>query len=209
MFGRRDKTADQDPSSTPSGDPQQGSNDDPQAAKGRPTPSRKEAEAARKQSLKVPKDPKEAKRAMRERERQARAANRTAMLAGDQRALPARDQGPVRAAVRDFVDGRSTLAEYFIFAALGVLFIGLFGGVVPGIQVYITLAFYLFLVLIIVDLSYLVWKLNRVLAVEFPNKADRKGVAFYAIMRSIQMRRLRIPKPRVRRGGLPVVPKGK
>ena len=36
---------------------------DPSTGKGRPTPSRKEAEAARKQSLRLPKDPKAAKKA--------------------------------------------------------------------------------------------------------------------------------------------------
>ena len=97
---------------------------DPRSPKGRPTPSRREAEAARKQQLKIPKDPKEAKKAARERDREERAASRAAMMAGDERYLPARDKGPGRAFTRDFVDSRFTLAEYFIFIAIGVLVLG-------------------------------------------------------------------------------------
>ena len=55
------------------------------SGKGRPTPSRKEAEAARKQSLRVPKDPKAAKKAARERDREARSQQRAALMAGDER----------------------------------------------------------------------------------------------------------------------------
>ena len=84
-------------------------------------PSRKDAEAARKQQLKIPKDPKAAKAAARERDRDARATARAGMMAGDERYLPARDKGPARAFTRDFVDSRFTVAEFFIFVAVAVL----------------------------------------------------------------------------------------
>ncbi|MSZ58615.1 MAG: DUF3043 domain-containing protein, partial [Actinobacteria bacterium] len=69
MFGRSDK------SSTPEPTDAGGATSDAghEAGKGRPTPSRREAEAARKQQIKIPKDPKAAKKATRERDREARA----------------------------------------------------------------------------------------------------------------------------------------
>ena len=96
MFGRKQSPA-PEAESTPIAD-----DHDPRAPKGRPTPSRKDAEAARKQQLKIPKDPKAAKAAARERDREARAAARAGMMAGDERYMPARDKGPARAFTRDF-----------------------------------------------------------------------------------------------------------
>ena len=105
MFGRKQSPA-PEVESTPVTD-----DHDPRAPKGRPTPSRKDAEAARKQQLKIPKDPKAAKAAARERDREARATARAGMMAGDERYMPARDKGPARAFTRDFVDSRFSIAE--------------------------------------------------------------------------------------------------
>ena len=41
----------------------------------------------------------------------------------------------------------------------------------------------------------------------FPTKSDRKGITLYAALRTLQLRRLRLPPPKVRRGGAPVPPK--
>jgi hypothetical protein len=178
---------------------------DPRAPKGRPTPSRKEAQAARKQALSIPADPKAAKKALRDRERVARAEQRTALLAGDQKAMPARDQGPVRAYIRDFVDSRFTAAEYFVFVAIGVLALGFIQNAV--IQTWVSLVWFALTGIILLDTGYLLWRLNRSLKQEFPDKSDRKGATFYAVMRTLQLRRLSLPPPRVRRGGAPVEPK--
>ena len=97
------------------------SQEDASGGKGRPTPSRKEAEAARKTRAKVPNNPKEAKKAARDRARQDRERSRQGMMAGDQRYLQPRDQGPGKAFTRDFVDSRFALAEYFIVVAVFVL----------------------------------------------------------------------------------------
>jgi hypothetical protein len=176
---------------------------DPRSPKGRPTPSRKEAEAARKQTLKVPKDPKEAKKAARERERESRATARAGMMAGDERYMPARDQGPAKAFTRDFVDSRFTVAEFFIFVAVAVLALGFIRN--QAIQSTVSIAFFAFAAVIIVDTLILLFTLNRRAAAAFPNKADRKGITLYATLRALQLRRLRLPPPRVRRGGRPIV----
>ena len=174
----------------------------PGSGKGRPTPSRKEAEAARKQALKVPKDPKAAKKAARDRDRDARAAQRAALMAGDERALPARDRGPARAYTRDFVDSRYTIAEYFIFIALAVLVLGF----VPNrtIQAFVSIAWMALVAIVAFDEAFLLLRLNSKLRKKFPDKAERKGCMFYAALRTLQLRRFRLPPPRVKRGQLPV-----
>jgi Flp pilus assembly protein TadB len=198
MFGRKGQPADTpvEPS-TVEGDSASG--------KGRPTPSRREAEAARKQQLKIPKDPKEAKKAARERERDDRSRSRAAMMAGDERYLPARDKGPARAFTRDFVDSRFTLAEFFIFFAIGVLVLGFVRN--PVVQSWVSIAFFAFTALIVVDTLVLLIQLNMRAKKQFPNAADRKGLTLYASLRTLQLRRLRLPPPRVKRGGAPKPPK--
>ena len=79
-----------------------------------PTPKRKEAEAARKKALKVPKDSKEAKKAMRERTREQKAEARLAMARGEEWAMPIRDKGPVKRHVRNLVDSRWHFGELFL-----------------------------------------------------------------------------------------------
>lgn len=166
--------------------------------KGRPTPTRKEAEAARKASVRLPRGTKDGKKAAKEADRAARARQREGMLAGDPRYLPARDQGPARAFVRDFVDGRYTVAEYFIFMAVIVLALGFIPNV--AVQQLVSLIFFGVAILIVVDTVILVIQLNSRAKKEFPDKADRRGLTLYALMRTLQYRRLRMPKPRVQRG---------
>ena len=169
-----------------------------QSGKGRPTPSRKEAEAARKTTIRAQSGTKSDKKASREAGRIQRSRERQGMLAGDPRYLPARDQGPVRAFVRDFVDGRYTVAEYFIFMAVVVLLLGFVNN--PSVQQLVSIGFFLMATLIVVDTSILIIQLTRRAKKEFPEKSDRSGIILYALMRTLQYRRLRMPKPRVQRG---------
>jgi hypothetical protein len=181
--------------------------DPAQAGKGRPTPTRKEAEAARKQALKGPSDPKARRKLERDHARQERMVAREALVAGDERALPARDAGPVRRYVRDYVDGRRTLAEFFIPLAVVVLVVGLFRN--PQIQVVVSFVWFLMLALLVVDMAVLLVRMQRQLKREFPEPAERKGTTFYGAMRALQIRRLRLPPPKVKPGGRPVKPKTK
>jgi len=204
MFGLGKKDP-QTPAQAPSASEATGT--DPQAGKGRPTPTRKEAEAARRQALKGPADPKARRKLEREQSRQQRLAAREALMAGDERALPARDAGPVKRTVRDYVDGRRTLAEYFIPIAVVVLIVGLFRN--PQIQVIVSFIWFLMLLLLVVDMTILLVRLSSLLKKQFPDASDRKGALFYGGMRSLQIRRLRLPPPKVRPGGRPVEPKTK
>ena len=178
---------------------------DPRAPKGRATPSRKEAEAARKQGLRASsrgRGTKEGKKASREAERESRARQRAGMMMGDERYMPARDRGANRRFVRDFVDARITVAEYFIFIAIAVLLLGFIQN--PALQSFISLAFFAVTALIVIDTTILLIQLNIRAKKEFPNKSDRRGLMLYAVMRALQLRRLRLPPPMVTRGGKPI-----
>lgn len=201
MFGLGKKDAEPAPA------PQSQESASPAGGKGRPTPTRREAEEARRQALKGPSDPKARRKLEREQARVERTAAREALVAGDERALPARDAGPVRRYVRDFIDGRWTLAEFFIPIAVVVLIVGLFRN--PNIQVIVSYIWFLMLLLLIVDMTILLLRLRKKLAVEFPDAAARKGALFYGGMRALQIRRLRLPPPRVKANGKPVPPKSK
>lgn len=183
---------------------------EPAIGKGHPTPSRKEAEAQRKQTLKVPSDPKAARKAARARAAEERNANRAALMAGDERALPPRDAGPVRKYIRDFVDGRFAAAELFMPMAILVLVAGFLpwqSWGLPQAQGYVSLLWMAMTLFIVVDTTVLLLRMNAKLKEQWPAKAERKGATFYALMRVLQLRRLRLPPPRVRRNGQPVVPK--
>ena len=58
-------------------------------------------------------------------------------------------------------------------------------------------------------MTILLIRLSSLLKKQFPDPADRKGAMFYGGMRALQIRRLRLPPPKVRPGGRPVEPKAK
>ncbi|GAA0657134.1 hypothetical protein GCM10010193_04690 [Kitasatospora atroaurantiaca] len=173
---------------------------DPQAKKGRPTPKRSEAEANRRTRVVVPKDRKAAAKQSRERVRSERERQRTALLEGDERYLPARDKGPVRRFARDYVDSRWSLAEFFLPYAVVVLILSVVR--VPVLQLLSTMLFLAFFVLVVLDFVRLGLGLRKALAERFPDQNTRGAVA-YSLMRILQMRRLRLPKPQVKRGERP------
>lgn len=177
--------------------------------KGRPTPTRKEAEAARKATLKGGPPPgankKEQRAAARVKAQQDRAKAREGMARGDERYLPARDQGPVRKFVRDYVDSRRTLAEFFVPVAVVVLLLGLMRD--TRLQAFVTLVWMLIILFVAVDTSIMLYRMNNKLKAQWPDKAERKGVNLYAVMRGLQIRRLRVPPPMFKAGGRPVEPK--
>ena len=178
--------------------------------KGRPTPSRKEAEAQRKHTLKVSADPKAAKKEAKARAAQERQASRAALMAGDESALPSRDAGPVKRFVRDFIDSRWAAAELFMPLALIVLVAGFLpwrSWGLPNAQGYVSMMWLVLTMFIIVDTTVLLLRMRRELKAQWPSEAERKGATFYALMRVLQIRRLRLPPPRLRRGGKPVVAK--
>jgi hypothetical protein len=165
--------------------------------KGRPTPKRSEAEKRRRRPITAPKTRKEAYRLARERQAQDRAKARAGMAKGDDKFLPKRDRGPVRRLARDYVDSRRTLGSYLMWVLLGSLMLN----IVP-IVVFRLISFFippLLLVIVVVEGVLISRRVARLAAERFPDE-DRSGVGFYAAMRAMQIRRWRIPQPRVRLG---------
>lgn len=177
------------------------------SGKGRPTPKRKESESARKQGISVPKDPKAAKRAARERDREARAKSRAGLMAGDPAFFPRRDAGPVKAQVRDYIDRRRTVGEFFVPFAFVVLLLGLVNN--PTVQTTVVYVWTSVLLLVVLDTILVGILLGRSLRKDYPEKSDRKGAVSYGVLRALQLRRFRIPPPRIKAGGKPVTPKVK
>ena len=176
-----------------------------ETGKGRPTPKRKEAESARKQGITVPKDPKAARRAARERDREARAKSRAGLMAGDPAYFPRRDAGPVKAQVRDYIDRRRTVGEFFVPFAFVVLLLGLVNN--PTVQTTVVYVWTSVLLLVVLDTILVGILLGRSLRKDYPEKSDRKGAVSYGVLRALQLRRFRIPPPRIKAGGAPVTPK--
>lgn len=168
--------------------------------KGRPTPSRAEQEAARKRPL-VP-DSKEAKARAKAEMAAQREKARQGMAAGDQRYLPARDQGPQRKFVRDFVDSGWHLGEA-VMPAMVVVIIATFIPV-PEVQFYSMVALWAFILFVIGDMVLTSIRVKQAAREKFGAERTEKGLGWYASMRSIQMRPLRLPKPQVKRGQRPV-----
>ena len=171
--------------------------------KGRPTPTRKEAEAARKASFKKPRNRKEAATLRRQKVRTERAKIQDAMRTGDDRYLPTADKGPVRRFARDYVDARYSVMEFALPILLVVSLIGVvFSPQFPFLAGMVNLLFLLMILLIGADWFLLTAGLRKAVAVKFP-KESTKGLGFYAVRRTMQMRRWRLPKPMVKRGEKP------
>ncbi|QTA31511.1 DUF3043 domain-containing protein [Streptomyces sp. CA-256286] len=173
---------------------------DPQAPKGRPTPKRSEAQTQRRRASSAPTDRKAATKRQREARRADLARQREALASGDERYLPVRDKGPVRRFVRDFVDSRFCIAEYFLPLAVVILILSVIQ--VQNIQSISLLLWMGVIILIVIDSIGLSIRLKKQLRERFPDTPKRGAVA-YGLMRTLQMRRLRLPKPQVKRGERP------
>jgi hypothetical protein len=165
--------------------------------KGRPTPKRREAERGRRRAVAAPRDRKEAYRKMRERQREERSRSMQALRTGDENHLPPRDRGPVRKYARDMVDSRRSVAEFFLPAALVILLLTLTSA--PLLELIGSTLWIVLVVLIIVDSVVLGIRLKRGLRRTHPDENTR-GAVTYALMRSMQIRRFRLPPPRVKPG---------
>jgi len=84
------------------------------SGKGRPTPSRKEAEAAAKARAKPPRTRRGQVAAQRAIKGESSQRVRQGMRNGEEKYLLARDKGPVRRFIRDFVDSRFSFIELLI-----------------------------------------------------------------------------------------------
>jgi hypothetical protein len=170
--------------------------DDNPQRKGRATPTRREAEARNKAKAKTPRTRKEIAAARREARAGNSAKMRQAMRTGDERYLPARDQGPVRRFVRDYVDSRFLMLEVMLPVMVVLLILPYFG---TALASFATAAVPALLLLVLFDAFRLRGRLRKELDARFADQSHR-GTTSYAIMRAMQVRMLRQPKPQVRMG---------
>jgi hypothetical protein len=168
------------------------------AGKGRPTPKRSEAERRRRQPYSAPKDRKEAGRATRDRQRDDRTRRMEGMRRGEEWALPVRDRGPARALVRDFVDSRRRVSEFYMYGLI-VLLMLLF--IKTAVVQSLVPLFVLAAVLIMLVEGIFLGRKAKALVAERLSGESTRGLALYAAMRALQIRKLRMPKPRIGPGG--------
>ena len=169
-----------------------------EAAKGRPTPKRSEAERKRRQPITGsrpqtgPRTPEDKARARTERARKYEAMNR-----GESWALNPKDRGAARGLARDFIDSKRRVSEYYMYVVV-LLLIGVFAGGKAG-QKFVSPAILVLAVGLLISSQLVKAGLRRLLNERMPGE-PMKGLVLYAMLRSLQIRRLRIPAPRVRPG---------
>ena len=185
VFGRR----------TTNEEPAPELDEDKVGGKGRPTPSRKEAEAARKKRMTPPRTRKEANALQRERTKEARLRQRAAMDgAGRDDDLPTRDRGPVRGFVRDWVDSHFTAGQFLLPLMFAMFFLTLVNA--TWARAISSTLFMTVILVLALDSVRVIRGVKKGLSQRF-GADEAKGITMYALLRSWQMRRLRLPKPRV------------
>ncbi|MCG7442772.1 integral membrane protein [Mycobacteroides abscessus subsp. abscessus] len=173
--------------------------------KGRPTRSRKEAVAARRTPL-VPKDRKEAKRRSKQKDRAAANREHQALLAGDEAHYPLQHRGADRRLVRDIVDSRHNVAEYFLpFALIAMLFPFAMQLIDPVKFQVVSIVFLVVLwagiLVVVIDTFLLRRKIRKVLTERFG--VVPAGMVSYGLLRSTNIRPWRMPKPQIKHGEAP------
>jgi Protein of unknown function (DUF3043) len=177
--------------------------------KGRPTPKRRDAEGKRRgPAAPPPRTQREAarlakaNRPSKEERRRLADERRQRMAAGDERYLMPRDRGPVKAYVRDVIDSRPHIMGLFMPLALIVVLSLLVP--VPAAQQYLSLFSLVALSTMIIEGIFLGASVTRKARAKFPDEQiSALPTGWYAFTRASQLRRLRIPKPRVERGANP------
>jgi len=126
------------------------------------------------------------------------------MMSGDESALPTRDKGPVKRYIRDTVDARWNVGEFMLPVMLVVLVLTFAAPRLQSVAAWTNLLiFTLVYGLVIAGVldSFLLWRRIKAKIVDKFGEAPPRGSAMYAVMRGFQMRRSRLPRPQVERGG--------
>lgn len=169
-------------------------------SKGRPTPKRDTQK--RGPVAPPPRTQREAYRRARGSKDQRRtesAERRERMMAGDDRYLMPRDRGPVKAYARDIIDSRRNILGLFMPLALVVL-VALFLSNL-AVQQYVTYFCTAMLAVMIVEAIVLGRIATKRARKKFPNEAvSALALTWYCFSRASQVRKMRIPRPRVRPG---------
>ena len=216
-FLRRSDNADTGAETTTVTDPETADDPRPRThttpGKGRATPKRRDAEAGGRRRGPAPPPPRTQREASKlarqnrptkEARREAAADRRRRMDAGDDRVLLPRDRGPVRAYIRDVVDSRPHIIGLFLPLALLFVVVSLvpsFARQSAVFQQYVSLFAMLMLAVMLAEGVYLGITITRKVREKFPDDTSNGvGIGWYAFSRATQLRRMRVPKPKVERG---------
>jgi hypothetical protein len=183
--------------------------------KGKATPKRREAEAKRRgpvapppttmrEAMKRNKELRKANPQTKEDRRAAAKARRDAMMRGDDKALLPRDRGPVKAYVRDLVDSRRNLLGLFMPLAI-LVFLGLFYFQANPAYAQVSTYFTMFTMVMLLVMAFEGFtngrKIAKLARARFPKEAvSGRSIGWYAFVRASQIRKLRVPKPRLKPG---------
>ena len=170
------------------------------APKGHATPTRKEREAANMRPL-VSNDRKAGNRESRARMAEMRDKARIGMANGEEKYLPAKDKGVQRRYIRDYVDARFSIGELMIpFLGLVIILTFIQSAIFTTIG---TFALWAFLIVMALDCLWAGMKLKKIMAAKFGEDKIQGGYRWYIATRAVQLRRMRLPKPQVKRGEWP------
>lgn len=170
------------------------------AGKGRPTPTRREREAANLRPL-VSSDRKAASKESRARTAEARDRARIGLANGEEKYLPEKDKGPQRRYIRDYVDARFSAAEVLIpvmFAVIILTFVN-----EAFFQTIALFALWVFVAIAVIDWIVASQLVLRKLGDKFGRDKIQRGTRLYMATRMMQLRPMRLPKPQVKRGKYP------
>jgi hypothetical protein len=181
-------------------EPSESTTNDAAGGKGRPTPTRKEAEAAARERARAGMDKKAAQKLLRDKRSDSNRKMRQGLRTGEEKYLPARDQGPVRRFVRDWVDSRISVAEFLLPLLIVIMVLQASGS--HRMQSFSSGLWAATILLLLVDTFWIRMRLHRALRAKFPDDS-LKGTTFYALVRMLQLRFMRLPKPRVKIGQTP------
>ena len=165
--------------------------------KGKATPKQSAAVAKNKVNSITSPATKESRTKDKASARARRMEARAAYMRGDQNALPARDKGPVKKFVRDYVDSKRSIGEYFLPLIMVVLVLT----VIPNREVQLLAILFMYAAMVYSIVSGFLFsrKIHKLVSEKFPGQAT-KGLGMYGWLRSTQMRRMRSPSPQVSRG---------
>ncbi|MCU1582994.1 MAG: hypothetical protein JWO01_2382 [Microbacteriaceae bacterium] len=175
-------------------------NTDSISGKGHATPTRKEREAANLKPL-VSGDRKAGNKAARAKMAESRDRARIGMANGEEKYLQLRDRGPQRRYIRDYIDARFNVGEIMIPALFVIIILSFINN--PIVQVVSVIALWAFFLVAIADCIVVGFVINRKLVAKFGADRMQKGNRWYAAMRALQLRLMRLPKPQVKRGNFP------
>lgn len=182
-YQQRDKTPEPEPTTTAEDFSKTAA-----AGKTRRTPTRAEAEAARRDRIHPKLTPKELKKAERDADRVRRGRN-----------LREFEERPERVLMRNYVDSRWTLTEFMWPFLVVMLVLSIVGSGVPQIVIGVTLSLWALLLAALANVWWFWRGFKRELRVRYPS-AKYNGLLWAMASRMMAMRRVRTPGPMIQRG---------